>query len=64
MKTLHFDACFQKYQYYQISNYLDVKKEGTDILKLIKPPELKFRIVSKNVNKPINNDSSLIKAMA
>jgi putative SOS response-associated peptidase YedK len=48
----------------QISNYLDVKKEGTDMLKLIKPPELKFRIVSKDVNKPINNDSSLIKATA
>ena len=48
----------------QISNYLDIKKEGTDILKSIKPPELKFRIVSKDVNKPINNDSSLIKTMA
>ena len=48
----------------QISNYLNIKKEGTDILKSIKPPELKFRIVSKDVNKPINNDSSLIKAMA
>jgi putative SOS response-associated peptidase YedK len=45
----------------QISNYLDVKKEGTDILKSIKPPELKFYVVSKDVNKPINNDSSLIK---
>ena len=45
----------------QISNYLDIKKEGTDILKSIKPPELKFRIVSKDVNKPINNDPSLIK---
>ena len=48
----------------QISNYLDIKKEGTDILKSIKPPELKFRIVSKDVNKPINNDPSLIKATA
>ena len=48
----------------QISNYLDVKKEGTDILKSIKPPELKFHAVSKDVNKPINNDSSLIKATA
>ena len=46
----------------QISNYLDIKKEGTDILKSIKPPELKFRIVSKDVNKPINNDPSLIKS--
>ena len=46
----------------QISNYLDIKKEGTDILKTIKPPELKFHIVSKDVNKPINNDPSLIKS--
>jgi putative SOS response-associated peptidase YedK len=48
----------------QISNFLDIKKEGTDILKSIKPPELKFRIVSKDVNKPINNDPSLIKSTA
>ena len=48
----------------QILNYLDIKKEGTDTLKSIKPPELKFRIVSKDVNKPINNDPSLIKATA
>ena len=48
----------------QILNYLDIKKEGTDILKSIKPPELKFHVVSKDVNKPINNDSSLIKATA
>ncbi|MDC0449431.1 SOS response-associated peptidase [Pelagibacteraceae bacterium] len=44
----------------QISNYLNVKKEAIDILKSIKPPELKFHEVSKDVNKPINNDSSLI----
>ena len=48
----------------QISNYLDIKKEGTDILKSIKPPKLKFQIVSKDVNKPINNDPSLINATA
>ena len=44
----------------QISNYLNLKKEGMDILRNIKPPELKFHAVSKDVNKPINNDSSLI----
>jgi putative SOS response-associated peptidase YedK len=44
----------------QISNYLNVKKEAIDILRSIKPPELKFHEVSKDVNKPINNDSSLI----
>ena len=48
----------------QISNYLDVKKECIDILKSIKAPELKFHEVSRDVNKPINNDSSLIKSMA
>ena len=48
----------------QISNYLDIKKEGTDILKSIKPPKIKFHEVSKNVNRPINNDPSLIKSMA
>ncbi len=44
----------------QISNYLNLKKEGMDILRNIKPSELKFHAVSKDVNKPINNDSSLI----
>ena len=48
----------------QISNYLDIKKEGTYFLKSIKAPELKFHAVSKDVNNPVNNDTSLIKAMA
>jgi|TARA_B110000261_G_scaffold34938_1_gene40433 putative SOS response-associated peptidase YedK len=48
----------------KIQSYLDLKKEGTDILKSIKAPELKFHLVSKDVNKPVNNDSSLIKKMA
>tara|TARA_B100000780_G_C20922287_1_gene367449 strand:+ start:96 stop:722 length:627 start_codon:yes stop_codon:yes gene_type:complete len=48
----------------QISNYLDIKKEGIDFLKSIKAPELKFYEVSKNVNKPINNHLSLIKSTA
>tara|TARA_B110000238_G_C16008764_1_gene387872 strand:- start:202 stop:828 length:627 start_codon:yes stop_codon:yes gene_type:complete len=47
----------------QISNYLDIKKEGTDVLKSITAPQLKFYEVSRDVNKPINNDFSLIKAM-
>ena len=47
----------------QISNYLNIKKEGKDILNSIKAPELKFHEVSKEVNKPINNDSSLINAL-
>ena len=44
----------------QISNYLNIKKEGMDILQNIKPPKLKFHEVSKDVNKPINNHPSLI----
>ena len=48
----------------QIHNYLNIKKEGSDVLKSIKAPELKFHLVSKDVNKPINNNSSLIKAEA
>ena len=48
----------------QIPNYLNIKKEGIDVLKSIKAPELKFHAVSKDVNNPINNDSSLIKVMA
>ena len=48
----------------QISNYLDVKKEATNILGSIKAPKLKFHVISRNVNKPINNDSSLIKSIA
>ena len=44
----------------QISNYLNIKKEGMDILRSIKPPELKFHEVSKGVNNPTNNDPSLI----
>jgi putative SOS response-associated peptidase YedK len=47
----------------QILNYLDIKKEGMDILQAINPPELKFHEVSKDVNKPINNDPSLIKSI-
>ena len=46
----------------QIPNYLDVKKEAMDILRNIKPPKLKFHEVSRDVNKPINNDPSLIKS--
>ena len=44
----------------QIFNYLNIKKEGMNILRSIKPPELIFHEVSKDVNKPVNNDPSLI----
>ena len=48
----------------QISNYLDVKKEGMDILHAVNLPELKFHELSKDVNNPINNDPSLIKPLS
>ena len=47
----------------QITNYLDIKKEGMDILQAISSPELKFHEVNKDVNKPINNNPSLIKSI-
>ncbi|MBL6857964.1 MAG: SOS response-associated peptidase [Pelagibacteraceae bacterium] len=48
----------------QILNYLNIKNEGMDTLRSIKPPELKFHVVRKDVNKPINNDPSLINSGA
>jgi putative SOS response-associated peptidase YedK len=44
----------------QINNYLNIKKNGMEILNAIKPPKLKFHPISKDVNNPINNDPSLI----
>jgi len=44
----------------QILNFLNIKKEAMNILDSIKSPELEFYEVSKDVNKPINNDSRLI----
>jgi putative SOS response-associated peptidase YedK len=48
----------------KILDYLNVKKQGVEILQNINPPKLKFYEVNKDVNKPINNDSSLIKSLA
>ena len=45
----------------QINNYLNVKKDAMEILNSIKPPNLKFYEISKDVNNPINNDPALIK---
>tara|TARA_A100000164_G_scaffold283631_1_gene256252 strand:- start:42 stop:668 length:627 start_codon:yes stop_codon:yes gene_type:complete len=44
----------------QINNYLNVKKEPLDILNSIKPPNLKFYEISKNINNPTNNNPELI----
>ena len=45
----------------QINNFLNIKKEAMEILNSIKPPNLKFYEISKDVNNPVNNDSTLIK---
>ena len=47
----------------QINNYLNVKKDATEILNSIKPPSLKFHEISKDVNNPVNNDPVLIKSL-
>ena len=47
----------------QINNYLNVKKDAMEILNSIKPPELKFHEISKDINNPVNNDPALIKPL-
>ena len=44
----------------QINNYLNIKKNGMEILNSIKAPKIKFHEITKDVNNPINNDPSLI----
>jgi putative SOS response-associated peptidase YedK len=44
----------------QINNYLNLKKNGMEILNVIKAPKIKFHEITKDVNNPINNDPSLI----
>jgi|TARA_Y100000992_G_scaffold245693_1_gene176959 putative SOS response-associated peptidase YedK len=45
----------------QINNFLNIKKEVMEILNSIKPPNLKFHEISKDVNNPLNNDQALVK---
>jgi putative SOS response-associated peptidase YedK len=45
----------------QINNYLNINNDATDFLNNVKPPDLKFHDISKEINKPTNNDPSLIK---
>ena len=47
----------------QINNYLNVKKDAMEILNSIKPPNLKFYEISKDINNPVNNDPALIKPL-
>ena len=44
----------------QMNNYLNIKKDGMEILNSIKPPNLKFHEIAKNVNNPVNNDPSIM----
>jgi putative SOS response-associated peptidase YedK len=44
----------------KINNYLNIKKNGMEILNAIKAPKIKFHKITKDVNNPINNDPSLI----
>ena len=43
--------------------YLNLKIEGTNFLKSYQAPKLKFHSVSKDVNKPANNNKQLIEAI-
>ena len=43
-----------------INNYLNLQLDGSNFLKEVNKPNLEFYEVSKNVNKPTNNNISLI----
>ena len=43
--------------------YLNLKIEGTNFLRPYQAPKLKFHPVSKDVNKPANNNKQLIEAI-
>jgi len=44
----------------QINNYFNLNNNAVEFLNNIKPPELKFHEISKDINNPANNDPSLI----
>ena len=43
-----------------INNYLNLQLDGSNFLKEINKPKLEFYEISKDVNKPTNNNISLI----
>ena len=47
----------------QINNYLNLNNDAVDFLNSVKAPELKYHEVSKEINKPTTNNSSLIKTL-
>ena len=44
----------------QINNFLNVKKDAMEVLNSIQAPKLKFHKITKDVNNPVNNNSSLV----
>ena len=42
--------------------FLNIKKEGANLLNVINSPDLKFHEVSKDVNNPLNNNFTLTNA--
>ena len=46
-----------------LSNYFNLKKEGTSFLQSYKAPKLIFHPVSKDVNNPINNTKELVEEL-
>ena len=46
-----------------LNDYFNLKIEGTSFLKSYKAPELKFHLVSRDVNEPKNNTKKLIGAI-
>jgi len=47
----------------QLNNYLNVKKDGKEILNAVKSSKINFYQVSKDVNNPINNYPELISSL-
>jgi putative SOS response-associated peptidase YedK len=46
-----------------LDEYFNLKTEGTNFLRSYQAPKLKFHPVSKDVNKPTNNNKQLIEAI-
>ena len=46
-----------------IADFLNVEKEGMNLLNNMKLPDLKFHEVSKDVNNPTNNNFTLVNAI-
>ncbi len=47
----------------QINNFLNLNNDAVDFLNNLKPPELKYHEISKEINKPTINEPSLIRSL-